>query len=299
PIENKMISNSIESAQKKVEGRNFEIRKHLVEYDDVMNKHREIIYTRRRMVLFSDNIKNDILLLMEELAEAIVLGHTDGRSREEWGLAGIAEAVRALHSEGESSFALDDILEKLEVEEIIERVKHYLWKKYHEREERLPNFDTEKKESSTMRQIERAVYLRTIDVLWMEHIDNMSHLREAVSFQGYGQRDPLIEYKGQAYEAFMQLLSSIRMDAINTLFKMKFEIERPPLIGRVAPEAMMTNEGQIESVLSGDGGSMTGNPVLIKAGSSGSRSARSQPEVGRNEPCPCGSGKKYKKCHGA
>ena len=150
-----------------------------------------------------------------------------------------------------------------------------------------------------MRQIERAVYLRTIDVLWMEHIDNMSHLREAVSFQGYGQRDPLIEYKGQAYEAFMQLLSSIRMDAINTLFKMKFEIERPPLIGRVAPEAMMTNEGQIESVLSGDGGSMTGNPVLIKAGSSGSRSARSQPEVGRNEPCPCGSGKKYKKCHGA
>ncbi|MBI2453882.1 preprotein translocase subunit SecA [Candidatus Peregrinibacteria bacterium] len=299
PIENRLISNSIEGAQKKVEGRNFEIRKHLVEYDDVMNKQREIIYARRRKMLFSEDIKNDILLLIEGEAEAFVLNHTQGRPREEWDLAKIIESIAALHKNQAKSFSIDMLDRAFEPEEMIDAVKHYLWAEYEEREKQLPDYKNETGQggSAGLRRIERAVYLHTLDGLWMEHIDNMAHLREAVALRGYGQKDPLIEYKQEAYKMFLELLAAIRANTVNLLFKMEYRVEEVQAEAVRQPEQvkMMTNEDQIERVLGGESGTME-NPVVVKSGKS-TEPLRSA-EAGRNDPCPCGSGKKYKKCHG-
>jgi preprotein translocase subunit SecA len=283
PIENKMISNSIEGAQKKVEARNFEIRKHLVEYDDVMNKQREIIYARRRKMLFSADMKNDILLLIEGEAEGIVLNHTGERRREEWDFVKIDETVEALHKDQKTPFDLEKLEQLDDPENMIDFVKHYLWNEYEEREKQLPDYE-EGKGSAILRQLERAVYLRTLDALWMEHIDNMAHLREGVALRGYGQKDPLIEYKQEGYQMFVKLLATIRSNTVNTLFKIEFRKEvAPPAIQERRPTRLLTNEDEIEQVLGGE------NPTS---------SAPAQPAVGRNEPCPCGSGKKFKKCHG-
>ncbi len=302
PIENKMISNSIEGAQKKVEARNFEIRKHLVEYDDVMNKQREIIYARRRKMLFSQDMKNDILILIEKEAEAIVLNHAGERRREEWDFVKIDEAVEALHKDQKTPFDLEK-LEKFDApEEMIDFVKHYLWEEYNEREKTLPDYEKENG-SIMLRQLERAVYLRTLDTLWMEHIDNMAHLRDAVALRGYSQKDPLIEYKQEAFRMFAELLANIRSNTANTLFKIEFrQAERAPVqIAQRQPARMITNEDQIERVLGGERNlqeELSENPVVVKAGGSHQAAGSAQPQVGRNDPCPCGSGKKFKKCHG-
>lgn len=302
PIQNKWISGSIESAQKKVEGRNFDIRKHLVEYDDVMNKHREIIYSRRRKVLASDNIKNDILLLLEKEAEKIVLVHSstrtdshDDQQGNEYGE--ILADINALHKDPAEPLALAELEKCPNTEDLIEMVKLYCFKEYEQKEQQL-------KDLSLMRQIERGVYLNVIDALWMEHIDNMQHLREGVALRGYGQRDPLIEYKEEAFLMFSKLLSDIQSNTLTTLFRVNFKQQLPQQflqLGEVGPsEALITNENQIEEVLSGSEKSAVfaeQNPVIIKANHQ--ENHKPKPAIGRNDPCFCGSGKKYKKCHGA
>ena len=303
PIQNRLISNSIESAQKKVEGRNFDIRKHLVEYDDVMNKHREIIYSRRRKVLASDNIKNDILLLLEKEAEKLVLAHSlndRGQNRDQNDQKGveydeILADINALHKDPAEPLALADLENCANTEDLIEMVKLYCFKEYEQKERQL-------KEPLMMRQIERGVYLNVIDTLWMEHIDNMQHLREGVALRGYGQRDPLIEYKEEAFLMFSKLLSDIQSNTLTTLFRVNFKQQLPQQflqLGESMPtEALITNENQIEEILSGrekNAGPAEQNPVIIKTGHEESHG--SKPLIGRNDPCPCGSGKKYKKCH--
>lgn len=300
PIENKMISNSIEGAQKKVEARNFEIRKHLVEYDDVMNKQREIIYARRRKMLFSQDMKNDILLLIEAEAEAIVLNHTGQRRREEWDFVKIDELIEALHKDQKTPFDLEKLEKFDEPEAMVDFVKHYLWEEYNEREKLLPDF-TEGTGSTMLRQLERAVYLRSLDTLWMEHLDNMSHLREGVALRGYGQKDPLIEYKQEGYQMFVELLANIRSSTVNTLFKIEFRQQAPAPVIRKEPMRMLTNEDQIERVLGGERNlqdELSENSVVVKAGGGHQTVGSGQPQVGRNDPCPCGSKKKFKKCHG-
>lgn len=307
PIQNKFISNAIEGAQKKVEGRNFDIRKHLVEYDDVMNKQREIIYARRRKVLAADNMKNDIILLIEKQVERIVQAHTHMKNEDgTWDINELLADVHAIHNNPDRPFTLEMIQHLQEPENIIEVIKKYLFDEYQAREDMLT--DTE-----IMRRIERSVNLSVIDALWMEHIDNMQHLREAVSLKGYGQRDPLIEYKEEAFLMFTKLLADIQANTVNTLFRMNFMQQLPDhLLRSRQPQKLNTNEAQIEQPLSGnnvspystinedmdseDSSAPASNPVIIKA--------TSQPEpkvaeAGRNDPCPCGSGKKYKKCHGA
>jgi len=314
PIQNKWISNSIESAQKKVEGRNFDIRKHLVEYDDVMNKHREIIYSRRRKVLHSDNIKNDIIILIEKETEKIVLAHT--QARESWDYKEILADINAVHRDPAEPIALPTLEKIAVVEDLIEKVKKYLFREYEEKEKIL-------KDPGVMRQIERGVYLNVIDTLWMEHIDNMQHLREAVSLRGYGQRDPLISYKEEGYEMFNKLINDIQANTIGTIFKVDFKKQLPEQflrLGTNEPAELRTNAAQIEEVLSGhkghgsnilpgvstsrhthtqaneaQGSTYGDNPVIVKATP---QPQQAHPDVGRNEPCPCGSGKKYKKCHG-
>ncbi|MFO0781193.1 MAG: preprotein translocase subunit SecA [Candidatus Gracilibacteria bacterium] len=312
PIQNKWISNSIESAQKKVEGRNFDIRKHLVEYDDVMNKHREIIYSRRRKVLHSDNIKNDIIVLVEKEAEKIVLAHT--QEKENWHYHEILADINAIHRDPVNPIAQAELEKHAVVEDLIQMVKMYLFNEYEEKEKML-------KEPGIMRQIERGVYLNVIDTLWMEHIDNMQHLREAVSLRGYAQRDPLISYKEEGYEMFTKLIHDIQSNTIGTIYKIDFKKQLPEQflkLGTNEPAELRTNAAQIEEVLSGHkghgsnitaagSGSVTAstvpgmhnqspNPVVVKATP---QPTQTHQEVGRNEPCPCGSGKKYKKCHGS
>jgi preprotein translocase subunit SecA len=300
PIQNKWISNAIESAQKKVEGHNFDIRKHLVEYDDVANKHREIIYARRRKVLDSDNIKNDIIVAIEKEIEGIVDMHTHDRKEDGvWEIMSIVNDVNALHRNPENPLRREDIENIPNREKLIEALKKHLIGEYGERENLL-------KDPEIMRRIERSVYLNVIDTLWMEHIDNLQHLRESVSLRGYGQRDPLIEYKEEAYLTFSKLLAAIQHNTVGTLLKINLKQQLPDhLLRSNEPKTIMTNEDQIESVLSGDArkaresvygrqGGAPGNPVVVKTQSG---SAKSAPTVGRNDPCPCGSGKKYKKCH--
>ena len=303
PIENALISRSIESAQKKVEGHNFDIRKHLVEYDDVMNKQREIIYSRRRKVLESDNIKNDILLLMEKETEAIVLNHTANRKLEEWNYKEIFETINAIHRDPITPLNQTEVEAITDQEKLITKFKNFLWNEYEEREKSLPD-------PEILRQIERGVYLRVIDTLWMEHIDSMTSLRENVALQGYGQRDPLIIYKQEAYEMISKLLTSIQSNTVNTLFKVDIAQEvAQRMFFQAAPKTMQTNENDIEGALSSASGRQDGagpngsavNPVVVKVKAdspTGETSAGAVPKVGRNEPCPCGSGKKYKKCCG-
>jgi preprotein translocase subunit SecA len=211
PIANSFITSSIESAQKRVEGRNFDIRKHIVEYDDVMNYHRDIIYKRRRKILFEENIKNEILLLIEKEAESIVMNH---RSLEGgFDYKEIFEVLSGMNLAG------PDLLAELESftnqEELITFVRDYLWAEYEKIENNLSDSDL-------LRKIEREVYLSTIDTLWMEHIDDMSYLRQNVALHAYSQRDPLLEYKDKAYSMFHNLLASIQSNAVGTLFKINF-----------------------------------------------------------------------------
>ena len=310
PIENGLISRSIESAQKKVEGRNFDIRKHLVEYDDVINYQREIIYKKRREVLKSNTIKNDIIVLLENEIEKIVLNNTSSKEQEGWDYKEIVETVRAIHRNPSIPFEINDIEGIKDREEMIEKIKTYFFKEYEEREKLVP--DTE-----ILRRIERTIYLHIIDTLWMEHIDNLNSIRESVSFRGYAQRDPLIEYKQESFEAFEKMMSDIQSNTVNTLFKLNIQRQAPVrIINADLPKVLNTNEGDIKEVTSGHerGGSnilraIAANQAMKKSVMEGANPAVARvyaaPKVdskyadaGRNDPCPCGSGKKFKKCHG-
>lgn len=263
PIENKMISRSIEGAQKKVEGRNFDIRKHLVEYDDVMNIHREIIYKRRRDFLFNDDLYVQIEEMINTVAENIVRNYTDARQPQDWEYKQIWEALSAIHRD--QHFSLEAISEIKDQEKLIETAKNYLITSYKDRENTLPD-------PIIMRAIEKAVFLRANDTLWMEHIDHMTMLREDVAFAGYAQKDPLNEYKSQAFESFNALLGLIESNTVNTLFKVDLQRSVPQeMLQKSEVKNMQTNEDDIEEIIEG---------------------------AHRNDPCPCGSGKKFKKCHG-
>lgn len=255
PIENGMISRSIEGAQRKVEGHNFDIRKHLVEYDDVMNKHREIIYRQRRKIIDTENLKNDVILLMENQVEGMVMRNT-GNEKETW------ENVMALHRDPVNPLAFETIQGKSQ-EELIDILKLYLEAEYTEKEKNLPD-------PNLMRRAERSIMLRVIDRIWMEHIDELRYLREAVALSGYGQRDPLIEYKNQAFELFEEMVAKIDYETLATLMRVKINVQ----IVQPAPMPVMrTNEDKVEENLTPE-------------------------KIGPNDQCPCNSGKKYKKCHG-
>ncbi len=306
PIQNKMISNSIESAQKKVEGRNFDIRKHLVEYDDVMNKHREIIYSRRRKALGSENMKNDIILLIEKEAGRIVRNNTISEGRE-YDCEKMIEDLSVLAPEVKTQVSLEQLRDLNDEEALAEHLKTYLFEIYGNKEMRLA-------EPEILRRIEKSISLSVIDSLWMDHIDNMQNLRESVSLRGYGQRDPLIEYKEQSYLMFMKLLTDIQINTVATLFRLNVETQLP--VHLLKPESpvqnMITNADSFEnnlnssnlkSAASGDAATW----VMSKPPENQTRtvSANRQPAndgpklacdgLGRNEICPkCGV--KTKKC---
>ena len=315
PLENKIVSRSIESAQKKVEGRNFDIRRHVVQYDDVMNRHREIIYVRRQKIL--DKIKEaeeaeeaeeteessplhqDILNALEGEANAMIDLHTLGNDPEKWDTKEIFEKLGTLHPQLNEFLPMDTIKAATDREELRNVIIDLLLKYY---ETKCKEF-----ESEAVAQAERVVTLRSIDTHWMDHIDEMSHLREQVAFSGYAQRDPLIEYKDQGFRKFQQLLATIDSTIVRTLLQVDFTQFTPQAFLDRAQEELddlQTNEDQIESELTE---TSVGSAVRQGGGGAGegqgrraitSQTPRTVQKVGRNEPCPCGSGRKYKKCCG-
>lgn len=315
PIENGMICRSIESAQKKVEGRNFDIRKHLVEYDDVMNIHRNVIYKRRQKILKKDDIYEDIEKMLTETVEEIVTNYTEARPVKEWNYRQVWEAIVAIHKDEQNPLAIED-LEKFRTQsELNKKIKNYLIDSYRKREAILPD-------PKMMRAIEKAIYMRATDILWMEHIDEMSRLRENVAFSGYAQKDPLNEYKGQGYQMFTEMLAMINSNTINTLFKIELEKAIPKkMLEQSEVEDARTNEDQVEAPLSGNAnpailakpqenitrstfsseehGEEDGTTIRVKTVKDESAQSQTSQKIGRNAPCPCGSDKKYKKCCGA
>ncbi len=245
-IENKMLSSQIEQAQKKVENHHYDVRENVVKYDDVMNKHREIIYARRRRILRHRNLRSELLELLKVASKTIVLTHTSTPETYDWNKKEIIESLHAIYKDETMPLTEEDI-ENLSRDEIVQKAQDYLDKAYEIRESVLPD-------KTAMRKIERSVYLRAIDVLWMEHLDNMTYLRQGVSLRGYGQRDPLVEYKSEAFTMFEKLLDDISSNVVHTIFRIDLtpfipQEELPTVIlANDQPEGV-TNEKEIEGKL--------------------------------------------------
>lgn len=292
PIENKIISRSIESAQAKIEGFNFDIRKHVLEYDDVMNKQREVVYKKRREILSKENLKDEIMRMIEEEIEQIVGLHTAG-SVENWDMGEIKETLGQIFPINEESFkkllelkrSKDHINDVQKVSAIIEFLKGLAKEAYGKKEQEVT--------PAIMRQIEKAIYLRSIDVFWMNHLDDIDYLREGIGLRGYGQRDPLVEYKKEAYLLFQNLMATIRSSVITNIFKVGV------LKKETAPQKNILEEAKYQGAEEQPTQFGMAKKTQEKKSASGNgQTIRNKKEVGRNDPCPCGSGKKYKKCCG-
>lgn len=312
PIENKMVSHSIEQAQKKVEGHNFDIRKHLVEYDDVLNKQREAIYARRRAILQAatakpEDLKKQVLEIIEEEVSQVVAFHTAMDDETKWNLEEIYENIQTMFpvpkevrkklSEIESQ-AGDASADALARDKIINYLIGLASQTYEAVEKTITSQARQLAISTAdtiMREAEKSLYLRAIDNLWVKHLTSMDYLRGSIGLQSYGQRDPLVEYKRQAFRMYKDLLANIRRDVVYNIFKVGVAQQAAQA---AAPRRQMQEQGpaktqaEAKSVFAG-AVSTTGGPVMSKA-----RDESGQ-KVGRNDLCPCGSGKKYKKCHGA
>ena len=272
PITHGMISRAIENAQKKVEGHNFNIRKHLLEYDDVMNEQREVIYTQRRKALLGEDLKEYILSMIGEKCADIADRYADRKSSpEEWDLTGLAEAVfKQFNFRPE----LDgDGLEGLDAEGLTDRLYDECLRRYREKEDQIGAAD--------LRKLEQILLLQTVDALWKDHLLSMDHLKEGIGLRGYAQQNPLIIYKREAFAMFSEMVERIEEETLMILFRIR--IERPENM-----ETMMQPREQKFTLSRGDEEERRKEPVR-----------RKDEKIGRNDPCPCGSGKKYKKCCGA
>ena len=271
PIEHNMISRAIENAQARVEGHNFEIRKQLLEYDDVMNQQREVIYRQRREALDGKSLKLSIVEMMREKADEIADVFADEKTpAEEWDLKGIRDAVFKQFNFRLNSFDTET-LEDLERDGLTDVIFEAASKVYDQRETAIGSED--------FRQLERVVMLQTVDNLWKDHLLSMDHLKEGIGLRGYAQQNPLIVYKKEGFEMFNNMISRVKDETLGILFRI--QIEEPKKIDDLRQPK--------EQKLAFSGG---GGPEKPKT------AQRKSKKVGRNAPCPCGSGKKYKKCCG-
>ncbi|MGI6319057.1 MAG: preprotein translocase subunit SecA [Dethiobacteria bacterium] len=279
-IEHPMISRAIENAQKKVEGRNFEIRKHILEYDDVLNQQREVIYKQRRQVLEGENLRDNIMHMVEEIIDASLAVYAGEKpDEEERDLIGLLRYAEKIYLPvGSLSY---EELKALEHEELREKLLQEASNFYDRREKEMG--------PEVMRELERVVLLRTVDSKWMEHIDAMHELRQGVWLRAFGQRDPLIEYRYEAYEMFQEMIRSIQEEVVRLLYHLK--VSRAPEREMAAtPTASLKQE---------NAGAMNEAKGTAKEAAVVKKKPVTVKKVGRNDPCPCGSGKKYKKCCGA
>ncbi|RAK09766.1 preprotein translocase subunit SecA [Halanaerobium saccharolyticum] len=284
PVEHKMISNSIERAQQKVESRNFDIRKAILEYDDVLNKQREVIYGQRKTLLTTDELEEKIAGMLEQLLEDVMEMFISGDLHpDEWDLEGMLEYLHGI--------ALARDIEAAEIEgkersEIKEKITLSSLGSYQSKREKV--------DSERFNKIIKFLALRVIDRKWMTHLDNMDELRQGIGLRAVGQKDPLTEYKFESFDMFNELTSSIREDIVETAFKVEVE-ERENMPAQQIKQRQLnysSPEAALEGKSKGNDKSSAGD------GSIGQATVVKEEEPGRNDPCPCGSGKKYKKCCG-
>ena len=263
PIENKMITKSIETAQRRVEGRNFEIRKNVLEYDNVMNKQREVIYGQRRKVLVGENISGSVQAMCETLAtQALEEVSAAGKYPEEWDLDLLEQRM-------EEFFAITEPLDKeailkMEKDEVQKYLHEVALDRYKQREEELGE--------EQFQEIVRLILLKNVDIKWMEHLDAMDQLRQGIGLRAYAHRNPVDEYKNEAFDMFQQMISEIEYDTVRMISRVTI-VEKP----KERTDILDASHGDEKPVK---------KPKVNKA------------KVGRNDPCPCGSGKKYKNCCG-
>ncbi|RKY67932.1 MAG: preprotein translocase subunit SecA [Candidatus Latescibacterota bacterium] len=301
-IEHPMVTRAIEKAQKRVEAYNFDIRKHLLEYDDVMNQQREVVYARRRHILETENIKDEIEEIIEETIDSLLDKHTDPKTyAENWNVEQLKLDLQRIFlvrlSVGHEE------LPRLRQEDLRKRILTAVKEAYQRREQLLG--------ADRLRYLERMAYLSTIDEKWKEHLYEMDLLKEGIGFRAYGQKDPLIEYKNEAFRMFVEMLEIINEETLKLVFRASFQ-EEPvyagsvpeqvrvvhpdaagmgfkqgravPASGPSVPKATTVSRGAITETA----GRETKRPTPVRVGK----------KIGRNDPCPCGSGKKYKKCCG-
>ena len=281
-IESNLVTKAIENAQRKVEAHNFDIRKHLLEYDDVANDQRKVIYEWRNGLLGGDDISDDIQAIREDIARNIFATHVPPGSPDEmWDIAGLMEALsRELNVHLPAQQWVDEDVsmpEEALAAEIIEGVK----KDIEEKNAGLPD--------ELIRKIEKDLMLDTLDRHWKEHLIAMDHLRQGIGLRGYAAKNPKQEYKREAFEMFSVMLENIKYDVVSMLSKIRIREEQdmPALQTRALPADMQFNHPDAPSALGNQAEEPQQKPYI-----------RDQKKIGRNEPCPCGSGKKYKLCHG-
>ncbi len=288
PIESKMVTRAIETAQTKVEGYNFDIRKHVVEYDDVMNMHRDVIYSERCKILEGADLKANVMEMVREEIGGVLDLHLPGRREEEWDLESFAAEVETIFPLPPSLSAKK--LPELSREEISEKVIAAAVEEYDRREKEMGE--------DVMRALERLVMLRVIDTLWVEHLTATDEMRQGIGLAAYGQQDPLVVYKREAHDMWDQLLANIRRQITHSIYHV--ELARRTAPSPAADEALAGEEAAPAETAAVPKAAARRDRVAVAAGD---RAAARRPvgsrKVGRNDPCPCGSGKKYKKCCGS
>jgi preprotein translocase subunit SecA len=278
-LSHRWLTKAVERAQKRVEFRNFSIRKRLLEYDDVMNQQREIIYSRRRRALLNENVKTEFLDVLDEFTEMIKDRYTRGDNHsEDWDndeLQGFLLRTCGIH-------VTRDTLLSWSGSDFNERMHTLLNQRYIIREEVWT--------PEMMRRIERIALLKTIDDRWKEHLREMEEFKEGIHLRGYGQKDPLIEYKKEGFEMFMQLLDRITSEIVEFVFKVE---PAPEMEQQMIRKARSVRTQHAASDGMGYNGETQPDNVKVSK-----TPVHVEKQVGRNEPCPCGSGKKFKHCHG-
>lgn len=268
PLQSKIVSRAVESAQKRVEGNNFDARKRLLQYDDVLRQQREVIYGERYQILESENMRELVETMIEQAVEQNVAIFTQHENKDEWNLKAIEDyATNNLLQEGDVTASA---LTGKSAEDIVAYILAKVTERYDEKEQEMT--------PERMREFEKVILLRSIDTKWIDHIDAMDQLRQGIHLRAYGQNDPLREYQQEGFHMFEEMMVSVRDDVAK--YAMKAEI-------RSNLEREEVAKGQAVNPKEEEGGKVKKQPM------------RKKEEVGRNDPCPCGSGKKYKNCHGA
>lgn len=277
PIEVKMVSKGVERAQKKVEGRNFSIRKNVLKYDDVMNAQREVIYKQRRQVLDGENLKQSILNMFNSVIEAVVLTHTQLAEGEKLNTEGLLQDIQ-------TTFGIIDIENvkenEVDSDKLIEELKEKVLKNYEAKEAEFGEKE--------LRELERVVVLKVVDQKWMDHIDNMDELKNGIGLRAYAQKDPVVQYRIEGTEMFEEMNEDIKLDVVKILSNVQRagDMKRTEAAKITATGLQDTAINLVDGKYSEKEGGM--NKTVVNEG----------PKVGRNDPCPCGSGKKYKNCCG-
>ena len=276
PINAKIISNAVENAQKKVEGKNFSIRKHVLQYDDVMNSQREIIYDQRKQVLDGENLNDNIMKMIDDSIERLVNSYVS---------EGEVVNTEALLQDIENSFGIKEVdsikTDKIIAQDVIEELKEKSHKIYEDKETEFG--------SENMRELERVVTLKVVDQKWMDHIDDMEELKNGIGLRAYGQKDPVVQYRLEGADMFDAMIEDLKDD----VSKIMLNIQKKEENVQRKETAEITGAGLEDTAIN-----LVDGKITPKEGGLNKTVVKDGPKVGRNDPCPCGSGKKYKNCCG-